>query len=501
MIMNFIYNGREINKEKAKKILSEQSSKKLLSLFKSKNISGDFPFSLEQWQSLAFAGTSVAETNKRLMFVKNLPVWARQYLVDLNTNWRSQKKDFRLLRQYLNKVVYGGEVKFNEFMDIWDRFIISSGGPEILVLNRLNVRVAKEVSSEIDRLHQVNINLLELSDLINHNTRYATHSENRVSEKRTDAEMIMVSLLKSDQLDGNRLTYKRGQYSENVDSLVEDILTKTVTFDLESYENYKGAWELAILSKSLHDVNRQEQQSNKKVTSQSQSTTAKHVETTKSSVPRQVSYFFKGKKLDFDFPFSLIRWMEFGQQLASGKRNLAKRSAEIQEISKVLPKYANFLTSNVGIFDSQSFNQHSEAWKKAQQNGKTKAKKTTNSTKQGYAFNFSYGNDGVIDQISVQRRSTVEPPVRTKRKSKIIATTGAAGVIGGKKPQPVTKKPKDKITPKTTKKKQATNKKTKNTGKKKSPKKINSSGYSVRVRVSNHERDNLFYADNSHWEY
>ncbi|MFR6559323.1 MAG: hypothetical protein ACLUQY_04595, partial [Weissella confusa] len=73
--------------------------------------------------------------------------------------------------------------------------------------------------------------------------------------------------------------------------------------------------------------------------------------------------------------------------------------------------------------------------------------------------------------------------------------------IGGKKPQPVTKKPKDKITPKTTKKKQATNKKTKNTGKKKSPKKINSSGYSVRVRVSNHERDNLFYADNSHWEY
>lgn len=112
---------------------------------------------MEQWQSLAFAGTSVAETNKRLMFVKNLPVWARQYLVDLNTNWRSQKKVFRLLRQYLNKVVYGGEVKFNEFMDIWDRFIISSGGPEILVLNRLNVRVAKEVSSEIDRLHQVNM--------------------------------------------------------------------------------------------------------------------------------------------------------------------------------------------------------------------------------------------------------------------------------------------------------------------------------------------------------
>lgn len=129
--------------------------------------------------------------------------------------------------------------------------------------------------------------------------------------------------------------------------------------------------------------------------------------------------------------------MEFGQQLASGKRNLAKRSAEIQEISKVLPKYADFLTSNVGIFDSQSFNQHSEAWKKAQQNGKSKAKRTTKSAKQGYAFNFSYGNDGVIDQISVQRRSAVEPPVRTKRKSKIIATTGAAGVIGGKNHNPL----------------------------------------------------------------
>lgn len=88
--------------------------------------------------------------------------------------------------------------------------------------------------------------------------------------------------------------------------------------------------------------------------------------------------------------------MEFGQQLASGKRNLAKRSAEIQEISKVLPKYADFLTSNVGIFDSQSFNQHSEAWKK---------------------------------------------------------------------PQPVTKKSKDNVTPKASKK-QSTNKKTKNTSKK-----------------------------------
>lgn len=68
-----------------------------------------------------------------------------------------------------------------------------------------------------------------------------------------------------------------------------------------------------------------------------------------------------------------------------------------------------FLTSNIGIFDSQSFNQHSEAWKKAQQNGKAKAKKTT---------------------------------------------TGTAGVIGGKKPQPVTKNPKDKGTTKASKKKQ-----------------------------------------------
>ncbi|MFO9690100.1 hypothetical protein ABMD20_06970 [Weissella confusa] len=499
--MDFIYNGREITKEKAKKILSEQSSKKLLGLFKSTNVSGDFPFSLAQWQSLAFAGTSVAETNKRLIFVKNLQVWARQYLVDLNTNGQSQKKGFRLLRQYLNKVVYGGEVKFNEFMDIWDRFIISAAGPEILVHNRLSVRVAKEVSSEIDRLQQADINLRELSDLINQNTRYATHLENRISAKRTDVEMIMVKLLKTNPLDENRLTYKHDQYSENVATLVEDILQKTVTFDLESYEKYKGAWELVILSKSLADAKRQEKQNNKKVTRQSQSETAKNIEMTKSGVPRQVSNFFKGKKVDFDFPFSLIRWMEFGQQLASGKRNLAKRSAEIQEISKVIPKYAEFLTSNVGIFDSHSFNQHSEAWKKAQQNGKSKAKNTINNSKQGYAFNFSYGNDGVIDQISVQRRSTVEPPVRTKRKSKIIATTGAAGVIGGKKPQPVTKKQKDKTPPKASQKKKVTNKKTKTPSKKKSLKKSNSSGYSVRVRVSNHERDNLFYADNSHWEY
>lgn len=106
----------------------------------------------------------------------------------------------------------------------------------------------------------------------------------------------------------------------------------------------------------------------------------------------------------------------------------------------------------------------------------------------------------MIDHISVQRRSTVEPPARTKRKSKINATTGAVGVIGGKKPQPVTKNPKDKGTPKASNNKQTINTKTKNTSKKESSKKSNSSTYSVRVRVSNHERDNLFYADNSHWE-
>lgn len=497
--MSFVYKSREITKDEAERILSEESSKKLVGLLKAKKVSGDFPFSFEQWQSLAYAGTTATEINEKLRFVKNLPMWARQYLVDLNTAGQSQKKGFGFLRNYLDKLVDGGDVKFNEFMDLWDRFIISSAGPEILVSNRLSVHVAKEILNQIDRLQQADINLREISDLINQNKRYATHFENRISEKRTDVEMVMVRLLKMQQLDEDRLMYKRGQYSENVSSIVDDILKKTVTFDLESYEKYKRAWELVILSKRLID----EKQKNKKAASQSRPLPSKKVGTPKTNVPRQVSYFFKGKTLDFDFPFSLIRWMEFGQQLASGKRNLAKRSVEIQEISKALPKYAEFLTSNVGIFDSHSFNQHSEAWKKAQQNRKAKAKKTINNSKQGYAFNFSYGNDGVIDQISVQRRSTVEPPVRTKRKSKIIATTGAAGVIGGKKPEPVAK-PKGKKQPKNKSlvvaKKSSKKKKSKKSTATTMAKRAMSSYTPIR-RVSAHVRDNLFYSDNSHQEY
>ncbi|TVV34267.1 hypothetical protein FO436_06530 [Weissella cibaria] len=454
--MSFVYKDREISKEEAERILSEKSSQKLINLLKMKKVSGDFPFSFEQWQSLAFANTTVGKVNKQLEFIKDLPVWARQYLVDLNTVRQGQKQGFGLFRLYLDKIIDGGEIKFNDFMDLWDRFIISSAGPEILVSNRLSIQVAKEILSEIDRLDQANINLRELFDLIHQNKRYTTHFENRVSEKRTDVEMVMVKLLKTDWLDESRPTYNRSEYSKNVRSIVSGILKKTVTFDFESYEKYKLTWNFVALDKSLTDSKIQKKQNNTNVVSQSRTRASQTVETPRVNINRQISSFFKGKKFNADFPFSLIRWMEFGQQLANGKRNLAKRSAEIQEISKVLPKYAEFLTSNVGIFDSYSSNQHSEAWKKAQQNGKAKAKKTTNNSKQGYAFNFSYSNDGVIDHISVQRRSTVEPPVRTKRKSKIIATTGVAGVIGGKKPQPVTKKQKDKIAPKASQKKKAT---------------------------------------------
>lgn len=69
----------------------------------------------------------------------------------------------------------------------------------------------------------------------------------------------MVRLLKTDQLDENRLAYRRDQSPENVNSFVESILKKTVNFDSEAYEKYKGAWELAILSKNLTDANRQEE--------------------------------------------------------------------------------------------------------------------------------------------------------------------------------------------------------------------------------------------------
>lgn len=128
----------------------------------------------------------------------------------------------------------------------------------------------------------------------------------------------------------------------------------------------------------------------------------------------------------------------------------------------------------------------------------------TSSAKEGHAINYSYGNDGIIDKISVEKRIVAQPPVTRKCKVKIVATKGAAGNVGGKKPEPVSK-PKSKkkqenkfsvVVKKSGKKKKNSKKSTATT----MAERAMSSYNSIR-RVSAHVRDNLLYSDNSHQEY
>ncbi|MED4273917.1 hypothetical protein [Weissella confusa] len=210
----------------------------------------------------------------------------------------------------------------------------------------------------------------------------------------------------------------------------------------------------------------------------------------------------------FDFPFNLLTWISMGEYLAGGNRVMAGNVPGMLKIKSAFPKYSDYLMDSVGIYDANSFKQHSEAWQKAK--------------KQPICNEQNDKSSSVQDSISTASLTeNVEPQVKIKRKVKIVATTGAAGVSVDQKTQPVGKSKKP-TSPKQDKTKQSgkrsetpkPNKKVSSTkGKKRvasnpihkdansQHSSINHYSYVRYTRVSARERDNLFYSDNSYDNY
>ncbi|MCT8392980.1 hypothetical protein D0504_04410 [Weissella confusa] len=219
-------------------------------------------------------------------------------------------------------------------------------------------------------------------------------------------------------------------------------------------------------------------------------------------------FFISNSAPSFDFPFNLLTWISVGEHLASGNRVMAGNVPGMLKIKAVFPKYANYLMDSVGIYDADSFKQHLEAWKKAQ--------KHPTGIKQDDKTNDTENTKSTLDSINV-----AEPPVKIKHKMKIVATTGAAGVISGQKPQPVgkSKKASSQQQEKTEKlvKKSGKSKPKKKTDLNKPKKQVTSTperkstvdqqsstnrySHVHYTRISARERDNLFYADNSYDNY
>lgn len=385
LIMKVEYQGIEITIQEAEEILSDKNAQQLMSLFKYKNAKGKFPFTIEEWKSLAFVDKSPEQLSAQLSFIRALPLWGKQYLVDLNTVEKNRRKGFSFFALYLDKLIDRGKIKFNDFMDLWERLIISFDGPEILNSDRLDEKVAIEVLNQINLLTRTDIKLNELSDLLIENKRYATQFENKFSEKRIDAEMTLLKLLRSSELEVENISVYNSDRTTDTDvnELKEAILKKTIAFDEHSYEKYRKSWEYKVLSNTLTNIRRKNSKMAAKKSPEIQRTNAINDKGTKIKPNRLVSEIFKGKSLNIDFPFTLIRWMETGQQLANGRREYVTRSSEIQKINKVLPRYAKFLLNNVGIYNSDSYLEHSEAWRSAQK--KERRTNADSKSKGGYA--------------------------------------------------------------------------------------------------------------------
>lgn len=405
---------------------------------------------------------------------------------------------------YLNRLKDTGDVRFNEFMNSWDEFVTKSGGPEILKNSRIDNKVLNKVWKSVNSFEEKEININNLYVKVIERRNVLLSEDEELSSYRKDARRKLDDLLDA-TVDIEKIkNISLNRYKGATKRFISNLLKLSMNFDGTTYLRYESAWNVRVLANILrrNDVfakPSQKKTKNKKVGTRSKVETANN--------------FFNNREMPtYDFPFDLESWMKIGYKLRNGEEKVANDNSAINKLRTSLPEYADFLFNKVAKFDSDTFREHKASWESAQkqwiarsQNGiSTKSNLRTSSAKEGHAINYSYGNDGIVDKISVEKRIVAQPPVTRKRKVKIVATTGAAGVIGGKKPEPVSKpksKKKQEIKSPVASKKSGTKKKKAKKSAAATMAKRAMSSYTPMRRVSAHVRDNLFYSDNSHHEY
>lgn len=505
MERQYSFEGRKVSESKAKEIVTSSATQPILELIKCGDISGEFPLTLDEWEILPYLNFDRRDIVYQLEVIWSLTEWEKEYLVDLNTVLENRRHRSMILPFDLNRLKDTGDVRFNEFMDSWDVLVKRSGGPEILVNNRINEFALNEVLGSVNLFEEEEVNIDDLYSRVIEHRNIPLIEDKELSLNREEARRKLDYLLVK-PVDIEKIkTMSLDKYNGATRGMINGLFKLSMTFDRVTYLQYKSAWDLRVLANNLKQNN---------VLTKSNQKKSKNKKSARNSEIETIGYLFKNVRRmpTFEFPFDLENWMKMGHKLRTVEEEVVIDNSAIKKLRTSLPEYADFLFNKVAKFDSETFQNHKASWESAQkqwiersQHGiGTKSNLRTSSAKEGRAINYSYGNDGIVDKISVEKRIVAQPPVTRKRKVKIVATTGAAGIIGGKKPEPVSK-PKSKkkqenkssiVAKKSGKKKKNSKKSTATTMAERAM-----SSYTPMRRVSAHVRDNLFYSDNSHYDY
>ncbi|WP_134644074.1 hypothetical protein [Weissella cibaria] len=440
MERQYSFEGRTVSESKAKETITSRSKQSLLDLVKDSGISGKFPLTLDEWVNLPYLNFDQSDLVCQLRRIWSLTEWEKEYLVDLNTVMKYRRKGSMIFPFDLNRLKDTGDVRFNEFMDIWDTLVTQNGGPEILKNNRINIKALNKVWKTVNSFEDEEININNLYERIIERRNVTLSEEEELSSYRKYARQKLDKLLGVSVDIETIKNLSLDKYTGATKRFVSNLLKLSMNFDGTTYLRYQSAWNVRVLANSLqrHNVSAkhsQKKDGNEKVDTKSEITVVNCFFNDITTMPA------------YDFPFDLEKWMKMGRVLHDGKEGAFNENLVIKKLRTSLPQYTDFLLNKVIKFDSETFQAYKVAWSKAQERWFAHSKRgigsksnlRTSRAKEGHAINYSYGNDGIVDKISVEKRIVAQPPVIRKRKVKIVATTGAAGVICGKKPEPVSK--------------------------------------------------------------
>lgn len=312
MERQYIFEGREVSESKAIEIVTSGSTQPFLELIKNGNISGEFPLTLDEWVNLPYLNFDRRDIEYLLGLIWSLTEWEKEYLVDLNTVTKNRRQRSMLFPFDLNQLRETGDVRFNEFMDSWDVLVKRSGGPEILVNNRINKFALNEVLDSVTLFEEEEVNINDLYSKVIEHKNVPLSEDKELSLKRNEARRKLDELL-VESVDIEKIkTMSLDNYKSATKGLINGLFKLSMTFDRVTYLQYKSAWNLRVLANNLKRNN---------VLTKAYQKKGKNKKSARKSEIETISHFFKNVKgmPTFEFPFDLESWMKIGYQLRSGE--------------------------------------------------------------------------------------------------------------------------------------------------------------------------------------
>ncbi|MCT8392971.1 hypothetical protein D0504_04365 [Weissella confusa] len=253
MEQTIAFNDKRLTLSEAKDVISSREYQKLINLAPKYPTYTEFPMSINEWLNI---GDSLQnnkvndEPVQEIEFIQSLTEWGKEYLIDSTAPVIEQSKSFGMLLSNLKNLLESEFVNFNQFVDIWDRFVLAYGGPDFLQGRYINYSVVRGVFGELTEIEEARINVVNLFFGLKQTGILGTKiSESdkltRVLLKEMVYEINSIDVEASESVPDFQLNSK---YSEQFSVFIRKLVEKGVPFSAENFEKYKDAWNFKYLS-------------------------------------------------------------------------------------------------------------------------------------------------------------------------------------------------------------------------------------------------------------